>query len=93
MRYPCIESTLDIVVGEYTFRLWINQQEIPNTFQEELKYADIIENETLGSINTIPELMEKLIPQIPFLNAIQIKRGPYFGAVVYTVDFEKDIKG
>lgn len=88
--YPCVESTIDIVVDDFNVRLWINRREIPETLEEEQKLAQTIFKFTGHSMQG---LIKKIINLVPNLNAVQVRNGAV-GCVVYTVDFgDKDPHG
>lgn len=105
MKYPCIESTLDMTVRGITIRLWINEKTIESAYYPNLGYEakirDYVEEMVLlkktgividTSKNEQEALVEFCKKVIPNLNAIQIKNETH-GLVVYLVDFQDDPHG
>ncbi len=94
-KYPCIESTLDIELGIYTVRLWINQKEVPVEYLEEENMIKRIRDFYDKNIPTARELFA-FIEDFENLNAIQIQvrsNDVKFGTVIYLVDFSSDVHG
>lgn len=93
--YPCIESTIDIAPESSTLsvRLWINQEQLPDSLREELgikgKIFKFITNEEPKDVKSTIEYVVRNFPSWSkqTLNAVQVKRGDV-GVVVYLVDFE-----
>lgn len=66
-QFPCIESTEDIVVGNFIIRLWINEEKVKQDYDnsELVKLArDYYYNNTK---------LVKELAKYPQVNAIQIK--------------------
>ena len=97
MKYPCIESTLDIECGNAAafIRLWINKTEIPTDFTEETNILNNIDNWIKEKNRDLKEILE-YCAAIPNVNAVQVKwrtPGIETGVVVYTVNFAGDVHG
>ncbi len=92
MKYPCVESTIDCLVGDLNVRLWINKETIPNDLRREQEFTNRVR--ALSGYQ-IPNLIRKIIDIMPKdlkLNAVQVRDG-IVGTVVYTADFTSDIHG
>ena len=97
--YPCIESTIDIMVGEdRNVRLWIDRDDVPTILPamrvevQEIRQAFV----TLKA----PEFFAWLKEYIPRLSAAQVQRldpqsptRTFLGTVVYYVSFTDDPHG
>lgn len=109
MKFPCIESTIDVYYGNRSIRLWINEQELKNSYELSKKYG-IELNEFINKRReelaqarqgleslTYQELVEYVQKNIPNVNAVQIREkvgSLETGVVVYFVDFgDKDPHG
>lgn len=94
MKYPCIESTIELEIEGIKIRLWINEKEIKDFYPLNDEYINKIENYFKDEDNLATFTKEKLIDfcvrEISRLNAIQIIDSKE-GVVVYTVEFT-DVK-
>lgn len=93
-RYPCIESTLDVPYHDITLRLWIDEQEVLDTYRTNVSYVKRL-TDFLAQKPTRQEIVEYAKGQIKGLNAIQIKDnigGVEHGVVAYLVEFS-DVHG
>lgn len=100
-KYPCIESTIDIMHGDTTIRLWVNEEDlIPTDITGYLKNLESFLFE-LGTRDRI-EIINFIAKEIPNINAVQIldryvtEKGSFeikYGTVAYTVDFSEDVHG
>ncbi len=98
-KYPCLESTIELSIGKFQYRLWINETDInfPNPEKGKALYTNLVHFLTSAVVRGYPETVEFIKNQIPNLNALQISAldsdpTKYIknGIVVYFVDFEKD---
>lgn len=95
-KYPCIETTIDIYLGEFLLRLWINQEEVPNDYRNEEKLVEKIKQRFEEDWSHINEVLE-FSAELPKVNAAQIitdrEGNTRYGTVVYTVDLGSDVHG
>lgn len=106
-KYPCVEVTLDITLGERIVRLWINHDQtlidgevIPDSdaFASVESMADFIAKESGLELLETSYLVKELIRIVPNLNAVQIldthsRSNVRYGLVVYTVEFNDPVHG
>lgn len=93
-KYPCIEKTLDFVVGRTEVRLWIDADDV----EDKINYEDIINKFYIfiEEQRTDSEKIEYLKTIVPRLNAAQIRDTELdykLGTVAYFVDFSSDVHG
>ncbi len=86
-KYPCIESTLDLKLGDYIVRLWIEEEELEAEYPNKRILGELMgfvwENKP-----TLKEMVEHIHQSIPRVNAVQIKNNAdEHGVMVYFVDF------
>ncbi len=104
MKYPCIESTIEInfenfnvSISPMTLRLWVNKQSANDKKADE-RFNLALEVKTfLTNFPNYDELV-RYCSTIKDINAFQIietypSNGLKFGTVFYTVDFSSDIHG
>lgn len=85
MRYPCVESTVNVFVGGLTVRLWIDQNGyIPDDHAKEQELIKRLMRLEGYSINGI---LAWCLEMVSNLNAVEVRNGA-IGTVVYKVDFE-----
>jgi len=90
-EFPCIETTVDVIIGKRTVRLWIDNNFLEDNFEYEKEMAKFIKcNKHLATNQLLRDIAAN-----PFINAIQvIHHGKVkYGTVVYTVDFSDDVHG
>lgn len=101
MKYPCVESTLDITVGYYTARLWLDRGHeldaaaLRPARAESWEVDGILREELALSPLDLRAVFERILAAVPRVNAVQIlvqERDVKYGTVVYAVDFE-DVRG
>lgn len=102
-KYPCVESTIDFILNNYQFRLWINEQIVDSQKEKNEYYITKIKElcESIQKNNYEKkknlELLFKGIKNIVLnINACQIKeigQKISHGIVVYYVDFADDVHG
>ncbi len=97
-KYPCIESTLDIEIGEKVYRLWINEVVIRDSYPENHFVVDrireFIEKTPSYKNEEIFDYVNKLSPHINAMQVITKGKESMNGIVVYFVDFsDKDPHG
>lgn len=89
--YPCIESTLEWLCGNYEVRLWIDMPDVDSAFS-----ADEVEviRDTINRYLILEErgaLYQAARQVCSRLNAMQIRRrasdGMFIGVVVYYTEF------
>lgn len=95
MKYPCIESTLEAIVGNLEIRLWINRKALEPSqeeYESTSKVADLLG--TLGSVLTGNVIQDQIkviekFQAVAGMNAIHVRQvgNPSVGIVVYLVDF------
>ncbi len=90
-KFPCIESTIDMQIGELGVRLWIDQGEL--AYPEDTKVAEkvrgIADNISENNLS-IADFIDILVQAIDNLNAVQVTHiidGVKYGTMVYTVEF------
>lgn len=108
MKFPCIESTLDIPIVDLdrnldlTIRLWINEESLDAIRSHELDRLDAIDKSVKDYVNSlnfkyeVRDIIDFCI-KIEKINAVQVltrfRGNTKFGVVVYTVDFSNDVHG
>lgn len=93
--YPCIETTLDVTVGDRTVRLWINETDIE--FHDYVVTINKVKDFLREDAPTTKQILQFVTKEIQNLNAVQVLDSEYYdgvklGKVIYTVDFA-DNKG
>lgn len=103
-EYPCIESTIDISIGDKFVRLWIDIDEVVSVGNGLL--VDKITERLATVEETAASFVRWVAFLVPRLNAVQVRTSlgrldhpklkglSQQGVVVYLVDFEKgDVHG
>lgn len=99
MKYPCIESTIDIPFKKYLIRLWIDRKSIEESYDDDKYIADSIRYFLVKNVDVWNKkaLIDYVAKKFSKVNAIQIKEnkkeGREFGVVAYLVDFSSDVHG
>jgi hypothetical protein len=96
MKYPCVESTLDVADGFRVVRLWYDMKGIIPDSLWEFSHQEIIRiKQMMREIPNNKNLLERLC-EIPGLNAVQLlirtEENVSHGVVVYLVPFD-DVHG
>lgn len=90
MKYPCVESTLEVTIGDKMVRLWINQTEVPSVLPAYRVLVGEIKRRVMTT--KIQDFMDWL-GTYPNINAAALLRtdprdgNSQLGVVVYYVPF------
>lgn len=85
MAIYCIESTIDLQIGDYGVRMWIDKPEIPKDHREDQEVMKRLLKLTYKPI-TERKLLDWCMANVPNLNAVQVRNGAV-GTVLYTKAF------
>lgn len=91
----CIESTLEIELGNRLVRLWINETELKSFYNNEHVTKQITKF-CVTSMRTDAEIIEFVADNIPNCNAVsvgEIGKSERNGAVIYLIPFSEDVHG
>lgn len=99
--YPCIESTIDFSHKGTTIRLWVDQEEVKEKYDDEADIGKIL-TDLLERDLSRKEIYEEVKEKIPGVAACQLIDQVFetvvgshlrMGAVVYFTSFETDPHG
>lgn len=97
MKYPCIESTEEFIFRDRRIRLWINETEVKDRYDNNLIISRILAYLEVGYPKIdYSDLIEFVAQSMRTVNAIQISSDDVHdrsGVVVYLVKFSEDVHG
>lgn len=100
IKYPCIESTVDLAFDDIVIRLWINETDI--NFKKKTNITNPLTEflqDKYSTRKTDRKGILDFIESLKNINAVQIMDRFYndnearYGLVAYLVDFTGDVHG